>query len=259
MSKKYLFMPKEKRGEATWGVNLNAFLPISPPEVVVRSYGLSGWGSWQRQDKDPNWAPHSLHWCLRKMCLFHLRKGLKVFPGGSVIKNLPAIQEMWVRSLGREGSLERQWQPTPVFLPGESHGQRILVRYSTRGRTRVGHNLGTKQKQQQKKGDSKCQQQQNKDSLRSWEKIFFSAHKPETYCLFVLSNALTQRHLPLQFNTFVLSSQGCSDTIMKLMYPNAVRKLSRPTKAEGCVSRYKVPHEVLDERWVSKPSCFYHD
>ena len=25
------------------------------------------------------------------------------------------------------------WQPTPVFLPGESHGQRSLVRYSPWG------------------------------------------------------------------------------------------------------------------------------
>jgi len=24
----------------------------------------------------------------------------------------------------------RAWQPTPVFLPGESHGQKILVDYS---------------------------------------------------------------------------------------------------------------------------------
>ena len=28
----------------------------------------------------------------------------------------------------------RKWQPTPVFLPRESHGQRSLVRYSPRGR-----------------------------------------------------------------------------------------------------------------------------
>ena len=27
----------------------------------------------------------------------------------------------------------RAWQPTPVFLPGESHGQRSLVAYSPRG------------------------------------------------------------------------------------------------------------------------------
>ena len=28
----------------------------------------------------------------------------------------------------------RPWQPTPVFLPGESHGQRSLVDYSPWGR-----------------------------------------------------------------------------------------------------------------------------
>ena len=33
----------------------------------------------------------------------------------------------------------RPWQPTPVFLPGESHGQRSLEGYSPQGR-RVKHN-----------------------------------------------------------------------------------------------------------------------
>ena len=33
------------------------------------------------------------------------------------------MQGMQVSSLGWEGSLERTWQPTPVFLPRESHGQ----------------------------------------------------------------------------------------------------------------------------------------
>ena len=28
----------------------------------------------------------------------------------------------------------RKWQPTPIFLPGESHGQRSLAGYSPRGR-----------------------------------------------------------------------------------------------------------------------------
>ena len=27
------------------------------------------------------------------------------------------------------------WQPTPIFLPGESHGQRSLADYSLGGRT----------------------------------------------------------------------------------------------------------------------------
>ena len=58
------------------------------------------------------------------------------FPSGSVGKNPPAVQELqetWVRSLGGEDPWRRQWQPTPVFLPGESHGQRSLVGYSPWG------------------------------------------------------------------------------------------------------------------------------
>ena len=38
-----------------------------------------------------------------------------------------------------------KWQPTPVFLPGESHGQRSLVGYSLRGHKRVRHDQATKQ------------------------------------------------------------------------------------------------------------------
>ena len=37
------------------------------------------------------------------------------------------MEEMQVRSLGRADHLEKEWQPTPVFLPGKSHGQRSLA------------------------------------------------------------------------------------------------------------------------------------
>ena len=37
---------------------------------------------------------------------------------------------MQVQSLGGEDVLEEVWQPTPVFLPGKSRGQRSLVDYS---------------------------------------------------------------------------------------------------------------------------------
>ena len=30
------------------------------------------------------------------------------FPGGSVVKNLPALQETWVQSLGQEDPLEKE-------------------------------------------------------------------------------------------------------------------------------------------------------
>ena len=39
----------------------------------------------------------------------------------------------------------KKWQPTLVFLPGKSHGQRSLVGYSPWGRKRVRNNLATKQ------------------------------------------------------------------------------------------------------------------
>ena len=55
------------------------------------------------------------------------------FPHGSVVKNLPVTQEMWVRSLVWEDPWRRKWQPTPVFLPEKSHGQRSLVSYSPWG------------------------------------------------------------------------------------------------------------------------------
>ena len=47
-----------------------------------------------------------------------------------MVKNLPALWDTefdpWVRKM----PWRREWQPTPVFLPGESHGQRSLVGYS---------------------------------------------------------------------------------------------------------------------------------
>ena len=44
------------------------------------------------------------------------------------------MQETQVQSLGLEDPLRRKWQPTPVFLPGEFHGQRNLAGNSSRGR-----------------------------------------------------------------------------------------------------------------------------
>ena len=41
--------------------------------------------------------------------------------------------EIRVQSLGREDPLRRKWQPTPVLLPGKSHGWRSLIGYSPWG------------------------------------------------------------------------------------------------------------------------------
>ena len=55
------------------------------------------------------------------------------------VKNLTAVWETWVQVLGWEDPGRRKWQPTPVFLHGESHGQRSLAGYSPWGH-RVRHN-----------------------------------------------------------------------------------------------------------------------
>ena len=51
------------------------------------------------------------------------------FADGSAVKNLSAMQEKRIRSVGWEDPQRRQWQPTLVFLPGKPHGQKSLVGY----------------------------------------------------------------------------------------------------------------------------------
>ena len=46
------------------------------------------------------------------------------------VKNLPAMQEIWVRSLGQEGPLEKGMATHSSILAWKSHGQRSLVGYS---------------------------------------------------------------------------------------------------------------------------------
>ena len=55
-----------------------------------------------------------------------------------VVKN-PPIDAGDIRDTGSipgsgRFSWRRAWQPTPVFLPGESHGQRSLAGYNSWGR-----------------------------------------------------------------------------------------------------------------------------
>ena len=48
-------------------------------------------------------------WLIPSLSVLHLWKYklIHYFLGGSVVKNLPAMQEIWVRSLGFEDPLER--------------------------------------------------------------------------------------------------------------------------------------------------------
>ena len=57
------------------------------------------------------------------MKLFKVRqRQTMVFPGRSVVENLPVnVGDTWVEKL----PWKSKWQPTPVFLPRKSHGQRM--------------------------------------------------------------------------------------------------------------------------------------
>ena len=61
------------------------------------------------------------------------------FPAGLEGKESACNAEVLGSILGSGRSPgRRQWQPTPVILPGKSHGQRSLVGYSPRGRKESG-------------------------------------------------------------------------------------------------------------------------
>ena len=50
-----------------------------------------------------------------------------------IVNNLPAMQKIWIQSLGWDNPLEKGMVTPPVFLPGEFHGQRSLAGYSPWG------------------------------------------------------------------------------------------------------------------------------
>ena len=62
------------------------------------------------------------------MCLLVI--SISSFLVAQLVKSLPPMWETQVRSLGGEDGWRRKWHPTPIFLPGEFHGQKCLVGYS---------------------------------------------------------------------------------------------------------------------------------
>ena len=62
-----------------------------------------------------------------------------------MVKNLLAMQEMWVRSLGQEDSLEEEMATHSSFLAWEIPRTEEPGRLQSMGLQRVGHDLVTKQ------------------------------------------------------------------------------------------------------------------
>ena len=75
------------------------------------------------------------------MVLGFMFRSVVYFPGGSVVKNLPAnAGDAGDLGLipGWEDALRRKWQPTPVFLPEKPPVWRSLADYSPWGRQELG-------------------------------------------------------------------------------------------------------------------------
>ena len=74
---------------------------------------------------------------LQKTIWLLLKKLNRGFPDGSAVRTYLQCRrlgkrceyDLWVGKI----PWRKEWLPTPVFLPRESHGQRSLVGYSPRG------------------------------------------------------------------------------------------------------------------------------
>ena len=101
------------------------------------SVGLLVWvtGEWRIRKKCSEWWPTSL-WLSLWLCSVHIRHLFFFFvsfaqPCGYLDCRCDSSPFLVSHSIYAQG---RQWHPTPVLLPGKSHGQRSLVGCSPRGR-----------------------------------------------------------------------------------------------------------------------------
>ena len=111
-------------------------LPSMGSQSRTRLEWLSRIG-WQRI-KRPHWRqPSCSNWNHQPTAswLANIRENLSVSDGKESTCN--------VGNLDLIGKIpwRRAWQPTPVFLPGEFHGQRSLVDYSPENYKKLWHNM----------------------------------------------------------------------------------------------------------------------
>ena len=108
---------------------------LMSPALAGRFFTISATGIWISQIWSSDVCSSDLH---LSFLVVSIHWG---FPGGARGKD-PACQcrrhkrrrfNLWVGKI----PWRRKWQPTPVFLPRESHEQRSLVSYRLRGCKRV--------------------------------------------------------------------------------------------------------------------------
>ena len=105
----------------------------------------------------------------------------------------------------------RKWQPTPVFLPGKSQGQRRLAGYSPWGHKELDttwwlsthprlryHSTSTRMTLIKKTGNAKCRKKQ-----RNWKRLRLSEYKMVQFDSFLIKS--DTYHTDQQFYSWISS------------------------------------------------------
>ena len=124
-----------------WTEHISLLCPSLFPRVCSNSCPLSWWWYLTFSSSStlfsfclqslPAWGSFPMSWFFTSS---GQRTGTFDSLVAQMVKNPPVEWETQVKSLGQEAPWRREWQPTAIFLPGESHGQRSLVGYSLWGR-----------------------------------------------------------------------------------------------------------------------------
>ena len=88
-----------------------------------------GWNGWMASATRWTWV-----WVNSRSWLWTGRPGVLRFMGSQRVRHDWATELNWTElNPARKQRRRRQWHPTPVLLPGKSHGWRSLVGYSPWG------------------------------------------------------------------------------------------------------------------------------
>ena len=174
------------------------------------------------------------------------------------VKNRPEMQETpetQVWSLGWEYPLEKEWQPTPVFLPGKADGQRNVVGYRPKGRKELDETEGLST--------------HKRHVFRVYSLMGFDVCIWNATTIKILSYTCHPKQFPEAFSYLAfLQSPPCEAITLSKLYcsphnkpinrwvagarnSNSIRKASRQRRQRTGVSKNHPP-------WVSiQASCFY--
>ena len=92
----------------------------------------------------------------------------------------------------------RKWQPTPVFLPGESQGQGSLLGFRLWGRTELDTTEATQQEQEQ--------EQEQGIKVSSYKAVCEYKHIISLHIMELNQKAISERYLEIPLNDYHLNN-----------------------------------------------------